>query len=207
MFQRELAALEEIDPSGPEKEVEAARARIHLDIRSLAAREPGRTHDFVRQLNPSTDSDSFKLCDLYQALAPDASAHRDLYAAELARLLDTCAREPRNQWPCFAIQAFSLVGPRADSLLRAQLRDLMLARLQSGIPHVKRVCADMIGVFMSAGDSGATSALVSLLNDPDARVRIYAHLTLDEHGALPTGASLSILDRARMRFTNWTRYV
>ncbi len=94
VLEGEFADLESIGSETEATGSDNARRRIHARIRDKARANGPRFVDWVNSLDPHDMLQASHLADIYEALAPDATALEVFFSRELDRLLSACEAQP-----------------------------------------------------------------------------------------------------------------
>ena len=171
-------------------------------LRAAATAEPAAFAAFLAQQPIDAECALF---EVYEALMDDEASFVDLLGAELERLVERALESPRDRLVYQQLDAFGLAE---TPVLRLVVVDAALMLLRSPVPQLRRFAANLGGGMLPREDAAMEVALrARQADDPDWRVRVLAHLSLREPGAVRAAvAPLPFGDRMRMRFRGSTLY-
>ena len=207
MFDAELAELDNLVSSSPSGATDEARAAIHGRMRAQAHLAPERLAEWIQAVDPTDADQAGRLSDVYEALAPDATALEAFFLTELNRLLSVCEAHPGSQPAFSALGALMFLEAHAPESLRRDVRGRLVVGLRSSSASVRRACVDLLGGHDVGRDTVARTAAEAALRDSDWKVRALAESTLSGAGLLPPGYSTPLIDRLRRKMGSWTDYV
>ena len=156
---------------------EAVTESTHLRWREVVEADPQRVAAWASGVAIEPGCVLDVVYDAMSDLEPMPDA---FFEGELSRLLDEVERDP-SKLPAYEQLEF-FWSLAAEGSLRSRIRARLQAALESPTPQLRRVAAYLIADSMDGSISDVHVTLQRLVReDPDWRVRVLAHRTLEDH--------------------------
>jgi hypothetical protein len=182
-------------------ETERLAAAVRRVIRRLSDED---VIGWARNQDPLTFEGYERLWALYEVLAPDAAQWEELFATEFDRVFERCQNDAKPKHAFALIWSFNSLEDSAPSSLATRIRQRLTEALQSPDARMRRLGVFLIDSFAFDDDPSARQAVMNALHDSDWRVRVLAADRLSDANLLQPGYRLSLMDRLRRRYLDYT---
>jgi len=179
---------------------EEERYRLFAELRAVAK---SRRAEFIQTVRTLPFENNNTLFEVYLALAAEPESWEDFFLEELERLFDAARSAADPVAVLTHLEAFAYLAADEEGALQRRLRLRLQKELDSGNLFIRRRATWTIGDFLYASNYDVISRLrQALTDDPDWRVRYYAHTALEHINKAPAGYRKPLIDNIRAIFMN-----